>query len=370
LGGQLQGLNTAYLEKSLLMAIRSSGEGPLVVDNGGRRFPGSLAERNAAALRTGADAWIRVEIAGTQDAPLLLVLSYDVVYKRFVINRSLRRDAPFSLMDLPRETWDDLVPLVVQGYPPVPPDDLATGPPASAALTVRALPGTRITGLTAAPLTVGESGEAVVELPSPASYSFRASLPGRFPSSRSIYLDGQTEVTLVQEKSPRVSLDLTLSDGFYPGASVALLMSPLPIFVRLAVTSFRVGLTPFSDQGLFTSLPLSRTAILLGYSFGEEDSYWRFTTAVGPVIRLTWPPGGSLTQDALAPLGLQFAAGVDIPLGPAARFFLEYTPTLYATPYPKLFKASFAKSEPPGYAFFSSSALSTLSFRYGVRWLL
>ncbi len=73
--------------------------------------------------------------------------------------------------------------------------------------------------------------------------------------------------------------------------------------------------------------------------------------------------------DALAPAGLELAAGVEVAMGPGARLFLEYTPALYSAPYPSLLRAAL-ESSGPGWAVFSGSALNALSFRYGVRWLL
>jgi hypothetical protein len=163
-------------------------------------------------------------------------------------------------------------------------------------------------------------------------------------------------------------VEATLSNGFYPGLSAALLSRQIPAFIKVGLTTYRLGLTPFSSSGLFSSIPLTQVVLLMGTAFGQEDSA-RLYAAAGPVVRLTWPSGGTLTVDALAPLGLQVAVGFELPIGAGVRLFVEHTPTLYATPYPALFAGS-VSGDTIGYLLGPSVALSLATFRYGIRWLL
>src|SRR5208337_4287429 len=186
----------------------------------------------------------------------------------------------------------DIVPLLARKYPSLGPAAYTRGPPAPITVTLRARPGTVITGLSPKPITAGPDGTASIELPSPAPYSLRATLVGYVPTRMAFYLDGQSEINVDQVRSPSLYLDGAFLDGFFPGVSATYAVPIFPGFIRLGFTSFRAGLAVTQDQPL-VSLPLSQITLLLGWYISPADRPNRFYVGAGPLLRVTVPPGAS-----------------------------------------------------------------------------
>ncbi len=186
------------------------------------------------------------------------------------------------------------------------------------------------------------------------------------------YLNGQTEMTVNQVKSPWLYLDAAVLDGFFPGVSATWAIPIFPGFIRLGFTTFRVGIAFNQDQPL-ASLPLSQITLLLGWYVSPEDSATRFYAGAGPLLRVTLPPNGSFTYDHLMPWGIQAVAGWEFALGGSFHAFIEYAPTLYSTPEPEVFKAYFGVDNNgtfPYVIFPPSWALNPVEIRFGLRWTL
>jgi len=279
-------------------------------------------------------------------------------------------------MDIFRERWDDIVPLLAKKYPALGPLAYSRGAPATITVTLRAHPGTVITGVSPKPLTAGPDGTVSVELPSPAPYSLRATLIGYVPTRMAFYLDGESEIRVDQVRSPWLYLDGAFLDGFFPGVSATYAVPIFPGFVRLGFTSFRVGLALNQDKPL-ASLPLSQITLLLGWYVSPEDRPIRFYVGAGPLLRVTLPPQGSFTIDHLLPWGVQLVAGWEFPFAGKLHAFIECAPTFYSTPEPKLFVDSFGSNNGspnnntlPYLNFPPSFALDPFEVRVGLRWML
>lgn len=361
----------AILQRSFLTALSEAEGGPSPVAYAFKVFPSSQQDRNKAARNAGADCWLYVKFSGFKFAPSIRVVSFDLIYDMTTLDFSVSRSETFSMMDISRERWDDIVPLVAKKYPALGKLAYSRGPPAAVTLTLRALPGTQISGLSPKPLLVGPGGTATIDLPSPAPYSFRASLGGYIANRMGLYLDGQTEIAVNQVKSPWLYLDAAFYDGLYPGISATYAAPFLPAFVRVGFTSFRAGLAA-NQEGLFSSLPLSQFTLLLGIYISPEDSPTRFYAGAGPLLRVTLPPGGSLTIDHLLPWGVQLVAGWEFSLAENLHVFVENAPTGYYTPEPDLFRYSFGSSNVsfPFLNFPPLLALNLLEVRFGIRWML
>jgi hypothetical protein len=359
------------LKRSFLTALADADGAPTPIDWGTKPFPASLAYRDKAAREAGADCWLLVRISGLRGSPSLNVLSYDLLYNIKTLDFTVSRSEAFSMLDIYRERWDDVVPAVVKKYPALVSHAYSRGPPAPVTLTIRAVPGTTITGLSGKAISVGSAGTASIELPSPAPYSFRAVAGGYVPSNTRIYLDGPTELTLEQARSPWLRMDAALLDGFFPGVSANFSVPSLPLFARLGFTTFRAGIAVNQDQ-IFASLPLSQLTLLLGLYLSPEDSATRYYLGAGPLLRVSFPRGGSFTIDSLLPFGVQLVAGAELPLSGKFRSFFEYAPTGYYTPLPALFKASFGTKNGtfPYINFPPLWALDLFEVRIGVRWAL
>jgi hypothetical protein len=218
-------------------------------------------------------------------------------------------------------------------------------------------------------LKVGADGSASIQLASPAPYTLRAAAGGYVPSMMSLYLDGQTEITLPQTRSPWLKLDGAFLDGFFPGVAATFALPSLPLFARVGFTTFRAGLAVNAGDNLAVSLPLSQLTLLLGIYLTPEDSPTRFYVGVGPLLRVSLPPGGNFTIDQLLPFGVQAVGGVEFPIAGKLRTFIEYAPTGYYTPLPLLFQYSFGNNNGtfPFVNFPPTFAVNILELRIGVR---
>jgi hypothetical protein len=359
------------LKRSFLTALSDADDAPTPIDYSLKSFPGSVTDRNKVARDAGADCWLVLKVGGLRGGPSLNVVSYDLLYNIQTLNYTASRHEGFSMLDVYRERWDDVVPLVVKKYPPLISHAYSRGPPAAVTFTLRAVPGTTIAGLSPKPISVGSDGTATLQLPSPAPYSLRATASGYIPISRNIYLDGQTELSLRQERSPRLRLDAAFLDGLFPGLSANFSIPSLPFFVRVGFTSFRAGISINQDQVL-TSLPLTQFTFLLGMYVSPEDSDTRWYVGVGPLLRTSFPPGGTLVADRLLPFGVQAVAGGEFPFIGKLRSFFELGPTAYYTPLPDLFAASFGTHNGtfPYITFPPLLALELFEVRFGLRWAL
>ncbi|HVP18681.1 MAG TPA: hypothetical protein VMU36_06760, partial [Spirochaetia bacterium] len=303
------------------------------------------------------------------------VVSYDLLYNIKALDFSVSRSEGFSMLDIYRERWDDVISRVAKKYPPIVSHEYSRGPPAPVTLTIHAVPGTTISGLSPKPLSVDGSGTATIQLPSPAPYSFRAVAGGYVPSRTDIYLDGETEMTLEQVRSPWLKLDAAFLDGFFPGVSASFSIPSWPLFARVGYTTFRAGLalnTMDKNNGqILASLPLSQVTLLLGIYLNPEDSEGRWYLGAGPLLRFSLPSGGQVpVTDALLPWGVQLVAGREFALAGALRFFVEYAPTGYITPEPALFVDSFGRNQGtfPYVNFPPVWALDPFELRFGLRW--
>jgi hypothetical protein len=356
------------LKRSFLTALSEADDAPTPIDYGAGGFPSSLGDRNKAARAAGADCWLVMKLSGLRGSPSINVVAFDLLYNIKSLDFTASRSEGFSMLELYRERWDDVIRPILKKFPPLVSHAYSRGPPGAVTLTIRAVPGTTITGLSPQALKVGADGTASIQLASPAPYSLRAAAGGYVPSQMSLYLDGQTELTLQQTPSPWLKLDGAFLDGFFPGLAATFAFPTLPAFARLGLTTFRAGVSVNSDQ-FAVSLPLSQLTLLLGLYLSPEDRPTRFYVGAGPLLRLSLPPGGPFTIDQLLPFGVQAVGGVEFPLAGKLRTFIEYAPTGYYTPLPLLFQYSFGSKNGtfPFINFPPTLAVNILELRIGLR---
>jgi hypothetical protein len=358
------------LKRSFLTALSDVDDAPVPIDYSLKSFPGSLEDRNKVAREAGADCWLVVKISG-RGSPTLSVVSYDLLYNIKTLDFSVTRHEAFSMLDVYRERWDDIIPRVVKTYPPIVSHAYSRGPPGPVTLTIHAVPGTTITGLSPRPLLVGQAGTVSIDLPSPAPYSLRATVFGYVPNVTDIYLNGQTDLPLTQVRSPWLKLDGGFQDGLFPGLAANFSIPSQPFFGRIEVTTYRIGVAVNGD-GFFVSLPLTTYSVILGAYLSPEELETRWYVGAGALLRVSWPNGASLVVDNLLPFGVQIVGGCDFPLFGRMRSFVEWTPTVYYNAQPTLFAAAFGsnRSGPFSYISVPPFALSLLEIRFGLRYAL
>src|SRR5208283_2605204 len=108
----------AILQRSFMTALSEAEGGPSPVSYGfAKGFPGSIKDRNKAARDAGADCWVLLQFSGFKGSPSIHVVSYDLIYDTLTFDFNTPRHEAFPIMDISRERWDDIVPLLAKKYP-------------------------------------------------------------------------------------------------------------------------------------------------------------------------------------------------------------------------------------------------------------
>ncbi len=355
--------------KALAGRLKESDRGLEIAEQGPAPFPQLLEERAQAAREQAARGWLLVELSERSSAPAARVVAYDMLSQKIVADRSFPLTRGHSLMEAPRENWEEVASLAAATFPDPAGNKVEVQKAATARLRLRAVPHTRVTGLPGGALDTGDRGVAAVELPIPSSYTLRATAAGYQPSTQTVFLLEEREVTITQRPGARWRLDLSFQDAAFPGLDAAFFLVPDWLFVQAGLTTFQIGLAVNPDQ-VFFSYPLLDARLLAGSYLGPEDWGMRPYIAAGAFLRVIYPAGQSLQIDLTAPFGAQVSLGADFTLSPMSRFFLEYLPMVYFTAYPSLLHQATGTNDQPGYILFRGGAVSLLNARFGFRWCL
>jgi hypothetical protein len=322
-----------------------------------------------------------VTMSGGRKSPTLVIRSYDMLLKREAISEKLQLDAAFDLPDPPVATWKKLVDMVAGAYPPLDTDQplktAAADRPAlwtkgTATLTLHAVPGTVISGLDGDPRTVGEDGTLKETVRSPATYLLTATHPGQLPLETAVYLEDDREVTLPQHSPARWSFDAGLYGMSFPQVEGSLFIVPGWLYVRAGLMTYLGGLA-FNDEQMFWSSPLTTLSVRVGtYAFFPQESWFRTYVGAGAFLRVAHPLGNPAVYiDQAASWGIQLTLGIEASPWPQtrSRFFFEWLPTEYITPYPDLFLASMSRVG-DGFTILPFAVIDFTGFRVGWRWML
>jgi hypothetical protein len=367
------------ISRSMLLALQAASAGLTFVESPESAPPASDDRLTGTAKKAGADSWLWIEITVKGAETSLRVRSFDIFFQQSAFDRTLSREGRLLALDLPFEKWDDIVSLVLDKFRGA---DLAAadGPgPQTAVITIRALPGTRVTAPKGPEVRTGRDGYAEMTLASPAEYSLRAVLPGYRTETQRFFLASNRTIDFQQKAAPLWAVEASLKDLGYPSFDVTRFIVPNVSWLRLGITSYVVGLalvSQSSDQSgnsgaVFTSNPLTNLVFQGGMYFNPDFKLFRYYWELGFFARIIHPPGSFPYIDPLSQGGFLITVGTEIAHTPVAKFFFEYTPMIYAVSVPNLFQASLAAGDPPpGWIFSSGAAISLLSFRIGYRWLL
>jgi len=358
------------LSRSLLISLQAGIPGIAVSDAAGSGQSASPAALSDLALKAGADFWLWAQVSVDAGKTQLHVRGFDILAQEKKFDATLTRESLLSPLELPFEKWDDLVSLVTSSLSSGEPQGQGTPGPQEVTLTVRALPGTLITGPGGAKAQAGKDGFASLSFPAPGEYSLHATLSGYYPLTRRFFLSDNREVFLEQTPHSWWALDASLLEMGYPSFDVSRFILLNSLYVKLGITTYAVGLA-FTDTQAFTSNPLTNLVLQTGIYLRPDDVLFRPYVNLGAFLRIVVAPGTLVGIDPLSWGGLQFSIGTEIGRSPRGRFFFEYQPMLYAASVPGLFQASFGSGNPPaGWSFSPKSAFNFLCFRVGYRWPL
>ena len=367
------------ISRSMLLALQAADAGISFVESPESAPPASADHLTDLAKKASADSWVWVEITVKGAETSLRVRGFDLFFQQSALDRTLSRDGRILTLDLPFEKWDDIVSPVLENNRGA---DLAnTERPVAqtAVITIRALPGTRVTVPRGPAVTTGRDGYAEMTLASPAEYSLRAILSGYRTETQRFFLTSNRKIDFEQKAASLWAMEASLKDLGYPGFDVTFFIVPNFSWLRLGITSYIVGLAlvsqssdPSGNSGtVFTSNPLTNLVFQGGMYFNPDFKLFRFYGELGFFVRVLHPTGSFPYIDPLSRGGFQITVGTEIAHTPVGRFFLEYNPMIYAVNVPNLFQAMFGSdNSPPGWVFTSGAAISLLSFRIGYRWLL
>jgi hypothetical protein len=355
--------------RSLLERLQEARTELIVVESTDESTGRSPDELGTLAKDAGADGWMQVTLDGGWPAAKLGIRSFDLLSSTMVAELSLTRTGWGSPGGLAQESWEDVAQAIAGKFPPVEAAAPADAGLPEARLTVTALPGSIVTGLGKTPLRIEADGSASAMLPAMREYVLRTTLAGFTPVTQRVFLSTDRDVSMDQKKSSQWGLELSLLDGQAPGVDITMAIPAFSLFLRLGFSTYAVGLA-LSSTSVLTNEPLTNIALQAGVYLGPEDRVFRLYLALGAFARVVHAKDTTPVLDQLAPLGLRFMIGSELPGPPQGRFFFEYTPTLCATSVPDVFRAALGENNSPGWIFGPSMAASLISFRIGYRWQL
>jgi hypothetical protein len=366
------------ISRSLLIALQGTVRGTTIVESPESLPPASPGHLTSLATAAGANAWVWVEITADKDSTRLAVRSFDVLHAQSVIDQAVRREGRLSVFDLPFETWEDIAGLTRDRFRGAEVAGKFEGLP-SAVITLKALPGTRIRVSQGPAVTADRDGNAEIALAFPAEYSLKATLAGYHDETQRLFLTANRKIEFAQKADSLWAVEGSLKDFGYPGFDVTRFIVPSFFWVRLGITTYLAGIalagqssSGTGDQGsVFSSNPLTNVLFQTGIYFTPKDQLFRLYGEAGIFFRVFHPLGAWPRLEPISWGGFQLTIGTEIAQGMSGAFFAEYTPMMYFTGIPNLFRASLGTYDPPpGWVFTPKAAISLLSFRVGYRWQL
>jgi hypothetical protein len=259
--------------------------------------------------------------------------------------------------------------LVMRAFPSTAAGKPVAAVPTSARLSIHARPGSvvKIAGGTA--VTIDADGGARVTLVAPGEYALRATLPGFSPSTQTVFLTSDREVTFPQAPVARWAIEGSLSDAAWPGVGLSWFAVPDSLSLGIGLSTYLFGLA-LNDVNVFESQPLTNVHLWYAFYMAPADAFFRAYSGFALFVRIIHAPV-YFGLDPLAPVGAQFVLGAEIGRTLRGGFFLEYVPTVYFTDLPTLFQASLGPDNRfPGWLFGPGFAQNLLTFRMGYRWML
>jgi len=368
--GKLTENQLLMVSRSLQLILRVGISGLAISDTIDFVQKGSPPDLSALAQKAGADFWLWAQVSTDAGKTHVRVRGFDVPAQATKFDTTVTREGELSPLELPFEKWDDIVSLVTASLPSGEPEGQDSTGPQEVTLTIRALPGTLITGPGGKMARAGGDGFASLNLPGPGEYSLRATVSGYYPETSRFFLAGNTELILNQTPASWWAIDASLLEIGYPSFDVARFIIPNSFYVKLGFTTYAVGLA-FTDTHVVTNNPLTNLVFQTGIYLRPEDVLFRPYINLGAFLRIVHAPGKLFGVDPMSWGGFQFSIGTEIGSSPRGRFFFEYQPMMYTASIPGLLQASFESRDPPaGWSFSPKSAFNFLCFRVGYRWAL
>ncbi len=244
------------------------------------------------------------------------------------------------------------------------------------ALTVHAVPGTRISGLTEKPVSVDQSGETVIPLIVPGTYSYRASAPG-YRGREGIYTmaESPAELFIEQERVSKWLIELGSLMGQFGELWAHRLLFKEQFWIGFGLQEYWIG-TYFpspDDRGRYSypvvSLPLLQPGITIGGRLADDLHFLRPYLSATFLLRLNT---SLLRLDPAAAMVVEGKGGLEWKLAPGFAVFFDLGASFY--PFCNgIYLAASRGGEsraPSTYLFSESWYLEIPVYRLGMRFFL
>ena len=344
------------LYNGILSTVGTANPSVVMVESPDRAVPASQTGKEDVARNplVSADAWLHIYVAGDLEFLTVRAEIYDMLYQELVSEITIQPGFPVSYRVLARGLWDEIAQEIADQFEPV---------VDTTEVTIKAVPGTEITGL-AQGSHVLETNELAVSLPNPATYTAVATRDGYVRASTSFYVGFQpVSLEFVQRATPQMAVDAGISSFQFPGTRYWYYLTPAPDewFLRGGIATQLIGINFVPNRPLFSSAPLTSITVDGGRMFLAEDSVTRLYAALGGFLRVTHEPQilGIDSDGAYGGLHLSLGAEVmpwaGVPFLQQFSLFVDYQPTFFFAPSPAEFVEvsfswnAFPDGRPPGF---------------------
>jgi hypothetical protein len=369
--GKFKDSDKSFLYNSLVTALASARgdvtvvEGPeaSAEENGARQ---SDAGRSSEAFARLCDSWLSVAVTYEEETVGITYELFDMAKGASVDRGELRKEIPADL-NLAGFFWFEIAETLRGSLPPL---------ARTTSVYVRAVPGTRITGLSGEPVLVPASGVAAFGVPIPGSYHIRAERASYEPLESDVFFEksGQT-VKLDQRAPPNFGLDLYTYDFQFLGAAATWFWGPSGFHMKLGVTSFLLGIyLPMnlkSDTGKTASILVSKQLLYPEFRFGSyfnsPGSTYRFYWSAGVVLRFMFSEY-YVGLEPIAPAAFQPGLGFEWKPAQGQCWFLEYVPLAYVTSDAERLIGTYPGTNFVNYGRLAGTVVEWLNMRAGYRW--
>lgn len=340
-GEELNQREQIMLEESLVANLAAK-TGVIIVEGVGsahsapsEHLPQSVEERGAIASEYRADCWLLVNVQ-PQDNQLDITASlFDISGEALLWEKSF--NGANRLQELESALWQALVGAVEESLPPRPQKIVVeeiirkvsevqvVEKIVGVALTIEALPGTRISGLTKEQLIIPEEGRVSLEVPGGATYQVRVTRKKHYPEELGFFVDKEP-LTVAVKQNPAARFGAELLMNFDNFSGLGLYYFPVRGFLftefRGEASFFRI-LPPFDvDKWDWDSRNILLSLDLGCYLF-PADSFFRLALSAGGFMRFYFPINGTAELHPFFPYGINLGTLFEFSRSRKIRFFLE-----------------------------------------------
>ncbi len=334
-GEELNQREQIMLEESLVANLAAKTEVIIVEGVESEPLPQSVEERGARASEHKADCWLLVKVR-PQDSQLDIAASlFDISGETLLWEKSF--NGTKRLQELESALWQGLVGAVEEALPPraqefvveeiirkvseVQVVEKIVGVP----LTIEALPGTKISGLTKEQIIIPEEGRVTLEVPGGATYQIRAAKKSYYAEELGFFIDKEV-LAVVIEQTPAARFGAELLMNFDNFTGLGLYYFPVRGFFFAGLrgeASFFSVFPPFAvDEYNWDSRNIMLSLDLGCYLF-PADSFFRIALSAGTFMRLYFPLNGTAELHPYFPYGVSLGTLFEFSRSRKIRFFLE-----------------------------------------------